>query len=67
MKNWIINKLIKYVTRLDIINYNSIEPRNSIYGINNIELQLQDNGKTLKIFINLSEQNQQEGVTNETD
>ncbi len=64
MGNWIINKLIKSVTRLDIINYASINTRNSINGIKNIELQLQDNGKTLKIFMNLPEQNQQE-VTND--
>lgn len=57
MESWIINKLIKSVTRLDIINYTSIEPRNSINGIKNIELQLQDNGKTLKVFLNLPIQN----------
>lgn len=52
MKNWLINKLIKSVTRLDVIDYSALEPRKSIYGIKNIELQLQDNGKTLKVFVN---------------
>lgn len=52
MRQVLLNWLLKRITRLDVIDYKKPLPRTSHY-VKELDIQLQDNNKTLKIFLNV--------------